>query len=70
FSTAHKSEHFTNELTEQRLQLREDHPLMNQLFTGAAEAAEEAILNSLSQAVTTKGRAGRIVNNITFTDEE
>jgi D-aminopeptidase len=43
---------------------------MNQLFTGAAEAAEEAILNSLSQAVTTKGRAGRVVNNITFTGEE
>ncbi|MFJ5758705.1 P1 family peptidase [Neobacillus sp. NPDC093182] len=70
FSTAHKSEHFTDELTEKRLQLREDHPLMNQLFTGAAEAAEEAILNSLSQAVTTKGRAGRIVNKITFTDED
>jgi D-aminopeptidase len=70
FSTAHKSEHFSEETTEQRLQLREDHPLMNQLFTGAAEAAEEAILNSLSQAVTTKGRAGRIVNNITFTGEE
>jgi D-aminopeptidase len=70
FSTAHKSDHFTDELTEQRLQLREDHPLMNQLFTGAAEAAEEAILNSLSQAVTTKGRAGRIVNKITFTDED
>lgn len=70
FSTAHKSEHFMDELTEQRLQLREDHPLMNQLFTGAAEAAEEAILNSLSQAVTTKGRAGRVVNKITFTDEE
>jgi D-aminopeptidase len=70
FSTAHKSEHFSEEPTEQRLQLREDHPLMNQLFTGAAEAAEEAILNSLSQAVTTKGRAGRVVNNITFTGEE
>lgn len=70
FSTAHKSEHFTDELTEQRLQLREDHPLMNQLFTGAAEAAEEAILNSLSQAVTTKGRAGRVINKITFTDED
>lgn len=70
FSTAHRSEHFSEESTEQRLQLREDHPLMNQLFTGAAEAAEEAILNSLSQAVTTKGRAGRVVNNITFTGEE
>jgi D-aminopeptidase len=70
FSAAHKSEHFSEEPTEQRIQLREDHPLMNQLFTGAAEAAEEAILNSLSQAVTTKGRAGRVVNNITFTGEE
>ncbi|NWQ40697.1 P1 family peptidase [Bacillus sp. EB106-08-02-XG196] len=70
FSTAHKSEHFSEESMEQRTQLREDHPLMNQLFTGAAEAAEEAILNSLSQAVTTKGRAGRVVNNITFTGEE
>ncbi|MDQ1004775.1 D-aminopeptidase [Neobacillus niacini] len=70
FSTAHMSEHFTDELTEQRIQLREDHPFVNQLFTGAAEATEEAILNSLSQAVTTKGRAGRIVNKITFTDEE
>ncbi|MFP7299248.1 P1 family peptidase [Neobacillus niacini] len=66
FSTAYKSEHFSDEPTEQRLQLREDHPLMNQLFTGAAEAAEEAILNSLSQAVTTKGRAGRVVNKITL----
>lgn len=70
FSTANKSEHFSDEMKEQRLQLREDHPLMNQLFTGAAEATEEAILNSLSQADTTKGRAGRIVNKITFTDGE
>lgn len=70
FSTANKSEHFSEDLTEQRIQLREDHPLMNQLFMGAAEVAEEAILNSLSQAVTTKGRAGRVVNHITFTDGE
>ncbi|MEH7273827.1 P1 family peptidase [Neobacillus vireti] len=70
FSTAHKIDHFSEVSTEQRIQLREDHPQMNQLFTGAAEAAEEAILNSLSQAVTTKGRAGRVVNTITFTDGE
>jgi D-aminopeptidase len=70
FSTAHKTDHFSEDITEQRIQLREDNPLMNQLFTGAAEAAEEAILNSLSQAVTTKGRAGRVVNNIIFTDGE
>jgi D-aminopeptidase len=70
FSTAYKTDHFSEDITEQRIQLREDHPLMNQLFTGSAEAAEEAILNSLSQAVTTKGRLGRVVNNIIFTDGE
>lgn len=66
FSTAHKIAHFTDGTTEMRTQLREDHPIMNQLFTAAAEAAEEAILNSLSQSETTKGRAGRIVNKIEF----
>jgi L-aminopeptidase/D-esterase-like protein len=45
-------------------ELREDHPIMNQLFAGAAEAAEEAIMNSLPQAVSTKGRAGRVVQKI------
>ncbi|MDQ0200513.1 DmpA family aminopeptidase [Neobacillus ginsengisoli] len=66
FSTAHKIEHFSVDGLESRIQLREDHPIMNQLFAGAAEAAEEAILNSLSQAVTTKGRAGRMVQRILF----
>lgn len=44
--------------------IRDDHPLMNRLFQGAAEAAEEAILNSLSQGVTTKGREGRVVEGM------
>lgn len=64
FSTTHKIAHFTDEMTETRIQLREELPIMNDLFTAAAEAAEEAILNSLSQAETTKGRLGRIVNHI------
>ncbi|MFZ7946527.1 P1 family peptidase [Neobacillus sp. 19] len=67
FSTANKIPHFTNETVETRSQLREDHPLSNQLFTGAAEAAEEAILNSLSQAVATQGRMGRVVHACPFT---
>ncbi|MCM3765112.1 P1 family peptidase [Neobacillus niacini] len=67
FSTAQRIAHFSEEMTETRIQLREDHPLMNELFAAAAEAAEEAILNSLSQAVTTKGRAGRVVNALDFT---
>ncbi|MFO1442321.1 P1 family peptidase [Bacillus sp. Bva_UNVM-123] len=66
FSTAHKIPHYTEDNVEVRTQLREDHPLMNQLFTAAAEAAEEAILNSLSQAITTEGRNGQIVHAFPF----
>lgn len=66
FSTAHKIQHSTNELVETRRQLREDHPVMNALFTAAAEATEEAILNSLSQAETTVGRNGNIVHAYQF----
>ncbi|MEW9050847.1 MAG: P1 family peptidase [Neobacillus sp.] len=64
FSTAHKIDHFSEASLETRTMLRDDHPIMNQLFAGTAEAAEEAILNSLSQAETTKGRAGRIVEKM------
>ncbi|ELK41157.1 P1 family peptidase [Brevibacillus agri] len=62
FSTAHKIPHRTESVTETRVQLREDHPVMNELFAAAAEATEEAIYNSLSQAVTTTGRKGRTVH--------
>nr|WP_260858026.1 P1 family peptidase [Bacillus sp. FJAT-22090] len=58
FSPANKVEHFAGESVETRSQLRDDHPVMNELFQGAAEVTEEAILNSLSQAVTTEGRGG------------
>lgn len=61
FSTAHKIQHNSVESMETRDQLRDDHPLMNDLFQGVAEVTEEAILNSLSQAVTTTGRNGTIV---------
>ncbi|MGG3562266.1 P1 family peptidase [Neobacillus rhizosphaerae] len=70
FSTAQKIAHFSEDVLEPRVQLREEHPIMNLLFTAAAEAAEEAILNSLSQAVTTSGRLGRVVNQINFSIEE
>ncbi|NRR02207.1 P1 family peptidase [Brevibacillus sp. RS1.1] len=62
FSTAQKIPHQTTTITETRVQLREDHPIMNELFAAAAEATEEAIYHSLAQAVTTKGRKGRIVH--------
>jgi D-aminopeptidase len=70
FSTAQQVAHFSDEMTETRVQLREDHLIMNQLFTGAAEATEEAILNSLLQAVTTRGRAGRVINQVNLFKQE
>ena len=66
FSTAYKIPHFSTEIVEARQQLREDHPIMNELFLGAAEVTEEAILNSLSQAVTTTGRMGNTVYAFPF----
>lgn len=66
FTTAHTIPHKTEELFEARTQLREDHPVMNQLFAAAAEATEEAILNSLAQAKTTIGRNGHTVHAFQF----
>ncbi|MEK4229843.1 DmpA family aminopeptidase [Solibacillus sp. FSL H8-0538] len=66
FTTAHTIQHTTDELVETRTQLSEGHPVMNQLFTAAAEVTEEAILNSLSQAETTTGRDGHVVNAYVF----
>lgn len=66
FTTAHCIPHISNQLVETRTQLREDHPIMNQLFMAAAEATEEAILNSLSQAITTVGRDGHKVEAYPF----
>ncbi|MCM3089865.1 MULTISPECIES: DmpA family aminopeptidase [unclassified Cytobacillus] len=64
FSTANKILHESSKIVETAHFIRDDHPILNQLFQGAAEAAEEAILNSLSQAKTTKGRKGRVVEGM------
>ncbi|WP_342558380.1 P1 family peptidase [Metasolibacillus sp. FSL K6-0083] len=66
FTTARTIAHKTDGLFETRTQLREDHPVMNHLFAAAAEATEEAILNSLSQAETTSGRNGHVVHAYRF----
>ena len=66
FSTANKLAHHSKELVETQMQLRDDHPVMNELFTAAAEATEEAILNSLSQAQTTTGRNKHCVAHYPF----
>ncbi|QDQ02537.1 P1 family peptidase [Lysinibacillus fusiformis] len=69
FTTAHQIPHTSKQHLETRTQLREDHPVMNQLFTAAAEATEEAILNSLSQAQTTTGRNGHVVEAYHFAEK-
>ena len=66
FTTAYRISHHSDQYLETRQQLREDHPIMNQLFVAAAEVTEEAILNSLSQAQTTTGRDGHIVEAFKF----
>lgn len=66
FSTAHKTPHCTTDTLDARQQLRDDHTIMNDLFLAAAEVAEEAIMNSLSQAVTTTGRKGNRVHAYPF----
>jgi D-aminopeptidase len=66
FSTANLHPHFSEKSISAYYQLREDHPIMNQLFVAATESTEEAILNSLSQAETTKGRNGHTVKQYPF----
>ena len=66
FTTAHRILHDSNDYQESRIELRDDHPIMNQLFTAAAEATEEAILNSMAQAETTIGRKGHVVERYPF----
>lgn len=66
FSTAQTIPHFSEDHKESVIQLREDNAVMNSLFTAAAEATEEAILNSLSRATTTVGRKGRVVNELPY----
>ncbi|RSD21107.1 P1 family peptidase [Mesobacillus subterraneus] len=66
FSTANQTTHYSDDIIQSSIHIRDDHPLMNELFTASAEAAEEAILNSLSQAETTKGRKNRMVGAYPF----
>lgn len=66
FSTSNRVAHYSQGVSENRSQMREDNPIMNEFFRAAAEATEEAILNSLSQAKTTSGRHKRIVHQFPF----
>lgn len=61
FSTANQSVHNTKNSTETVRFLRDDHPIMGQLFRAAISTTEEAIINSLIQAETTVGRMQRTI---------
>lgn len=58
FTIPHESTHMTDayEL------LRDDHPIMNDLFQAVIEATEEAVYQSMIHAEKTSGRLGRIVD--------
>ena len=61
FSTANLYAHEAENAVETMHFIRDDHPIMNQLFQAVIEATEEAIINSLKNAETTVGRGGRVV---------
>jgi len=66
FSTAKKISHAPSGLLESATQLREDDAVFNKLFQAAAEATEEAILNSMAQAETTTGHQGNVIYGFEF----
>lgn len=61
FSTANRYTHQSKSQTEVLTHIRDDDPVLNQMFQAVIEATEEAIINSLRFAETTSGRKGRIV---------
>lgn len=66
FSNACTFPHDHESSVEKMTQLREDHPVMNDMFQAAAESVNEAILNSLTMAETTTGRKNRIIKGISY----
>ncbi|MEN1969240.1 P1 family peptidase [Lentibacillus sp. N15] len=61
FSTANPYMHESNHQTETLVHIRDDHPVMNQLFQAVVETTEEAVMNSLKYAETTVGRKERVI---------
>ena len=66
FSTANTYSHHSNTHTESITSIRDDHPIMNDLFQAVIESTEEAIINSVRFAETTVGRKGRVVKKADF----
>lgn len=61
FSNGFTIPHNSEQLTTTYECLRDDHPIMNNLFQAVIEATEEAVYQSMIHAKTTNGRQGRIV---------
>lgn len=61
FSNGYTIPHDHTLLTNEYSIVRDDHPIMNELFQAVIEATEEAIYQSLLHAETTIGRRGRVV---------
>lgn len=61
FSNGYTIPHEVDDLIENHATLRDDHPIMNELFQAVVEAAEEAVYQSLLHAETTIGRNERRV---------
>lgn len=66
FSTANKVPHYSADSFVQYGEvIREEHGIMDDIFSAGAHVVEEAIISSLLNANTTAGRLGRVVNSLT-----
>lgn len=66
FSNAQTISHESDSPFDTRKILRDDHPLMNELFQATIEATEEAVYQSIRHAETTTGRLGRVIEKGQF----
>lgn len=66
FSNANIISHESNHPFETQTLLRDDHPLMNELFQAVIEATEESVYQSIRFAETTTGRLGRVIEKGDF----
>lgn len=66
FSTAGRVSHHSKAAFRTATLLRDEHPLMAELFQGTIEATEEAIYQSLFHAENTTGRLGRVIEKGEF----
>src|SRR5699024_6637047 len=66
FSTAKTIPHETENSFEEMTVMREDKQIFNEIFKATADVTEEAIMNSLTYAKTTKGRKNRTIKEIPY----